>query len=74
VRRLRAMEEGLGRHLPAIALTAYASDEDSRRALAAGFDAHLSKPVDPTRLVEIATGLVVGVRRSPEAPTGSGRP
>jgi CheY-like chemotaxis protein len=74
VRRLRAMEEGLGRHLPAIALTAYASDEDSRRALAAGFDAHLSKPVDPTRLVEIATGLVVGVRRSPETPTGSGRP
>jgi signal transduction histidine kinase/CheY-like chemotaxis protein len=74
VRRLRAMEEGLGRHLPAIALTAYASDEDSRRALAAGFDAHLSKPVDPTRLVEIAAGLVVGVRRSPEAPAGPGRP
>jgi CheY-like chemotaxis protein len=41
VRRLRAMQAGLG-HLPAIALTAYASDEDSRRALAAGFDTHLS--------------------------------
>ncbi|MGH7317493.1 MAG: ATP-binding protein, partial [Candidatus Rokuibacteriota bacterium] len=44
VRRLRAMEEGLGRRLPAIALTAYASEEDTRRALSAGFDAHLSKP------------------------------
>ncbi len=61
-RRLRAMEEGLGRRLPAIALTAYASEEDSRRALAAGFDAHLSKPVDPARLIEIAAGLA-GSRR-----------
>ena len=56
-RRLRAMEEGLGRRLPAIALTAYASEEDTRRALAAGFDAHLSKPVDPARLIDIAAGL-----------------
>ena len=61
-RRLRAMEEGLGRRLPAIALTAYASDEDTRRALAAGFDAHLSKPVDPARLIDIAAGLA-GSRR-----------
>jgi len=56
-RRLRAMEEGLGRRLPAIALTAYAREEDTRRALAAGFDAHLSKPVDPARLIEVAAGL-----------------
>jgi len=69
VRRLRAMEEGLGRRLPAIALTAYASEEDMRRAQAAGFDAHLSKPVDPARLVEIAVGLV-GSRR--DALTGPG--
>ena len=62
VRRLRAMEEGLGRRLPAIALTAYASEEDTRRALAAGFDAHLSKPVDPARLIDIAAGLA-GSRR-----------
>jgi PAS domain S-box-containing protein len=63
VRRLRAMEEGLGRRLPAIALTAYASEEDTRRALAAGFDAHLSKPVDPARLIDIAAGLA-GARRA----------
>jgi PAS domain S-box-containing protein len=62
VRRLRAMEEGLGRRLPAIALTAYASEEDTRRALSAGFDAHLSKPVDPARLIDIAAGLA-GSRR-----------
>jgi signal transduction histidine kinase/ActR/RegA family two-component response regulator len=64
VRRLRAMEEGLGRRLPAIALTAYASEEDTRRALGAGFDAHLSKPVDPSRLIEVAAELA-GARRSP---------
>jgi signal transduction histidine kinase len=64
VRRLRAMEEGLGRRLPAIALTAYASEEDTRRALTAGFDAHLSKPVDPGRLIDIAAGLAGGRRGS----------
>jgi len=64
VRRLRAMEEGLGRRLPAIALTAYASEEDSRRAIGAGFDAHLSKPVDPSRLIEVAAGLVRPARRN----------
>jgi CheY-like chemotaxis protein len=58
IRRLRAMEEGSGRRLPAIALTAYAGEEDMRRTQAAGFDAHLSKPVDPARLVDIALGLV----------------
>jgi len=65
VRRLRAMEDGARRRLPVIALTAYASDEDSRRAHAAGFDAHLSKPVDPARLIEIAVGLA-GPRRVAE--------
>jgi PAS domain S-box-containing protein len=37
--------------LPAIALTAYASDEDRQRALLAGYQLHLSKPIDPQRLL-----------------------
>jgi PAS domain S-box-containing protein len=64
VRRLRAMEDGARRRLPAIALTAYASEEDARRARAAGFDAHLSKPVDPARLIDIAVGLAGPRRRA----------
>jgi CheY-like chemotaxis protein len=56
------MEEGLGQRLPAIALTAYASEEDTRRAIGAGFDAHLSKPVDPARLIDIAAELAGGRR------------
>ena len=42
--------------LPLIALTGYGQEEDRRRALEAGFDLHLVKPVDTDRLVEaIAT-------------------
>jgi signal transduction histidine kinase len=49
IRRLRATPQG--RHLPAVALTAYARGEDRERALAAGFDAHLAKPVEPSQLL-----------------------
>jgi hypothetical protein len=44
--------------LPAIALTAYAGDEDRARALAAGYQHHLVKPVHPTRLVALAERLL----------------
>lgn len=37
--------------LPAMALSAYAREEDRQQALSAGFQQHLSKPVDPTALV-----------------------
>lgn len=43
------------RHLPrvpAIAVTAFARQQDRERALAAGFDLHLPKPVDPDRLIQ----------------------
>jgi signal transduction histidine kinase/CheY-like chemotaxis protein len=47
-RRLRADERTRGMGL--IALTGYGQDEDRRRALAAGFDEHLVKPVEPDAL------------------------
>jgi len=46
-----------GRELPAAALTAYAGTEDRGRALAAGFQAHLTKPVDPAQLVAVVAEL-----------------
>lgn len=51
IRALRS--DGVAQHavLPALAVTAYAREEDKRRALEAGFDGHLAKPVDPAQLV-----------------------
>ena len=49
LRRLRRLPEG--ERIPAIALTAYARPEDRAKALAAGFRAHLSKPLDPESLL-----------------------
>jgi CheY-like chemotaxis protein len=37
--------------LPAIALTAFARSEDRTRALRAGYQAHIAKPVDPAELL-----------------------
>ena len=45
-------------HLPAIALTSHARRTDRVRALSAGFDEHITKPVDPTELALVIVGLV----------------
>jgi PAS domain S-box-containing protein len=50
LRRLRLLPEG--EKIPAIALTAYSRPEDRAKALAAGFRAHLSKPLDPESLLK----------------------
>ncbi len=49
LKRLRSRPDG--QRIPAIALTAYARPEDRARALAAGFHAHLSKPLNPGSLL-----------------------
>lgn len=48
---------GDGAPVPAIALTAYARDEDRRRALAEGFQVHMAKPVQPAELVAMACSM-----------------
>ena len=48
--RVRALGVGHGGNVPAAALTAYVREEDRLRALAAGFQAHIPKPVDPAAL------------------------
>jgi CheY-like chemotaxis protein len=52
--QLRAIEREQGRaRTPAIALTAYAREEDRQRALEAGFEVHLSKPIETEKLVSV---------------------
>ena len=45
-------------NVPAIALSGYASQKDAKAALAAGFNAHVSKPVDPAELIIMVNGLL----------------
>ena len=54
-RRIRAQHGG--RRILLIAITGYGREEDRRRALQAGFDAHVTKPVSPERLRELITGI-----------------
>jgi signal transduction histidine kinase/DNA-binding response OmpR family regulator len=48
-----------GATVPAIALTAYARDEDRTRAIAAGYQLHIPKPVDPEALLTSASALLM---------------
>ncbi len=58
IRQVRASELQEGGMLPAIALTAYARDVDRQQAIAAGFQKHLSKPVEPNKLVAVVAHLI----------------
>jgi PAS domain S-box-containing protein len=62
--RVRASENGK-RRLPAVALTAYATADDVRRALAAGYDLHIAKPVDALTLARTLVELVGGIEAEP---------
>ncbi|MGE0866301.1 MAG: ATP-binding protein [Vicinamibacterales bacterium] len=62
LRRLRNLPEG--ERIPAIALTAYARPEDRARALAAGFCAHLAKPLDPASLLREISSAVKALSSS----------
>jgi CheY-like chemotaxis protein len=50
IRQIRQFEAEYGGFLPAVALTGYARAEDRTRILAAGFQAHVTKPVEPVEL------------------------
>ncbi|HEV2883335.1 MAG TPA: response regulator [Pyrinomonadaceae bacterium] len=51
IKKLRKIRSKKAKELPAVALTAYASKEDRARALAAGFQMHVPKPIEPEVLV-----------------------
>ena len=57
VARIRALPTESGGRTPAIALTAYSRGSDRTRALLAGFDAHVPKPVEPLELVGMIASI-----------------
>lgn len=56
MRAREAATEGGGR-TPSVALTAYAETEDRTRALLAGFQVHVAKPVEPMELAAVVASL-----------------
>lgn len=68
MRTVRSAADARLRHVPAIALSALASAEDRARAIAAGFNLHLSKPVEPQLLLDAVARLAA---RSATRPDGT---
>ena len=62
IRRIRTLDAARGGNTPALALTALAGPEDRGRALAAGFQLHMAKPVDIDRLAEAVVELSTGAK------------
>ncbi|MFW9258110.1 PAS domain S-box protein [Nostoc sp. CALU 546] len=58
MRQIRAMSPELGGKIPAIALTAYAAEVDYQQAIAAGFGQHITKPVEPAKLLRAIANLI----------------
>jgi PAS domain S-box-containing protein len=57
IKRIRSLPRDEGGHIPAIALTAYAAPSDRRKALLAGFQTHLAKPIEPADLLAVILSL-----------------
>jgi PAS domain S-box-containing protein len=66
IRRVRLLPPGRGGLIPAAALSAYAGAADRRKALLAGFQHHVAKPVDPSQLLGIIAQLARPVADSSE--------
>jgi CheY-like chemotaxis protein len=53
IEKVRLLENGASDIIPAVAITAYAKEEDRERALSAGFQIYLAKPVELTELISV---------------------
>jgi PAS domain S-box-containing protein len=79
IRRIRELPMEKGGHTPAAALTAFARGEDRRRALRAGFQMHVAKPVEVQELAAVVASLARGPSSPPAPllpipPSGRGTP
>ncbi|WP_437683615.1 PAS domain-containing protein [Sorangium sp. So ce131] len=74
IRRVRALPQERGGDVPAVALTAYAGNEDRTKALLAGFQTHLAKPIQPTELMAVIGVLAARGARKGRPQAGNGGP
>lgn len=58
IKAVRALAPDEGSRVHAVALTAYAREEDREKAFAAGYQQHVAKPVEPDKLVEVIVNVV----------------
>ena len=65
IRRVRTSQNPATRDIPAIAVTAYANPEDRIRAVVAGYQAHLPKPVDPPAVAASIASLIASRTSKP---------
>jgi two-component system CheB/CheR fusion protein len=59
IQQVRSLDAEIGGQIPAIALTAYASDLKQQKSIEAGFQAHITKPVEPVQLALLIANLAL---------------
>ncbi|MBN4006662.1 chemotaxis protein CheB [Nostoc sp. LPT] len=57
IRQVRALDASREGQIPAVAITAYVSEQEQQMAIDAGFQMHIAKPIDPTQLVLMIANL-----------------
>jgi hypothetical protein len=57
IHKVRELSEERGGRIPAAALTAYVKKEDRKRVLAAGYQMHVPKPIEPAELIMTVADL-----------------
>jgi len=63
IQKVRSLSSVEGGGTPAVALTAFARSEDRQRALLAGYQIHVSKPVEPAELIAVCASLAGRIGR-----------
>jgi hypothetical protein len=58
IQKIRRLPPEKGGNVPAIALTAYAKNEDRLKALSSGFQRHIKKPIEPVDLIEQVAEMI----------------
>ncbi len=63
IRKVREWEIDAGGQIPAVAVTAFAREEDRLKAISSGYQTHFPKPIEPTQLTAVVASLVEKIKR-----------